>query len=93
MRRTATLEGTGDPTRVQVAIVSPSFFDVLGVRPLVGRAFVDEDGPAGASSGARDVAIIAYGLWRERFGGQPSVIDRTIELDGRRDDDCRRHAA
>ena len=84
MRRTATLEGTGDPTRVQVAIVSPSFFDVLGVRPLVGRAFVDEDGPAGASSGARDVAIIAYGLWRERFGGQQSVIDRTIELDGRR---------
>jgi len=84
MRRTATLEGTGDPTRVQVAIVSPSFFDVLGVRPLVGRAFVDEDGPAGASATARDVAIISYGLWRERFGSQPSAIDRTIELDGRR---------
>jgi predicted permease len=84
MRRTATLEGVGDPSRVLVAIVSPAFFDVLGVRPLLGRVFVEADAPAGESFQARNIAIISYGLWRERFGAQDSVLDRTLELDGRR---------
>jgi predicted permease len=73
---TATL---GDhPERLRGAIVNASFFDVLGTSAAVGRTFqLGDEG----SGGAR-VAVIGAGLWRERFGGRPDVVGRTIRLDG-----------
>ena len=74
-----TLSGAGEATRLSAAAVTTGFFDVLGVRPAIGRAFVvDDDAPA------HDAVIIGDGLWRERFGADRSVIGRPVMLDGER---------
>ena len=63
---------------IPAAFVSPNYFDVLGVRPGIGRTFApDEEG--GAASPA---AVISRGLWMREFGGDPSVIGRTIQTGG-----------
>ncbi|MGH9936571.1 MAG: ABC transporter permease [Blastocatellia bacterium] len=60
------------------AYVSASLFNVLGVKPIVGRTFLaEEDRP-----GANRVAVISYGLWRRRFGADPGLIGKTIEVNG-----------
>jgi predicted permease len=61
------------PRSLPAAFVSPNYFDVLGVRPEIGRTF------APAESGA---AIIAHGLWMREFGGDPSVIGQPIRTGG-----------
>lgn len=71
------LTGTGDPERISGVRVSPDFFDVLGVAPALGRAFIPED-----AAGTRGV-VIGDGLWRRRFGADPAVLGRTIALNGR----------
>ncbi|HEY2852018.1 MAG TPA: ABC transporter permease [Gemmatimonadaceae bacterium] len=74
---TTNLTGNGEPERLTQARVSANFFDVLGVRPVHGRGFVaGEDAPS-----APRVAVLSDGLWRRRFGADPSVIGRTIDLD------------
>jgi putative ABC transport system permease protein len=74
----ATLIVNNDPERVDVLRVNASFFPMLGVRPFAGRDFLaDEDQP-----GAPKVAILSYGLWVSRFGGDPNVIGHTMNLDG-----------
>ncbi|HTY42271.1 MAG TPA: ABC transporter permease [Thermoanaerobaculia bacterium] len=75
----ANLTGGGaEPIRVGTAAITANTFDTLGARPLLGRGFTEEeDRPGGAP-----VAVIGYGLWKSRFGGSPSVLDATIELDG-----------
>src|SRR5687768_13850640 len=65
------------PRSLRAAFVSPSYFDVLGVRPEVGRTFAPEEGGAGSS-----VAIISHALWTREFGGDPSVIGRPIQAGG-----------
>jgi putative ABC transport system permease protein len=70
------LTGRGDPLIVDVAHVSTDFFPVLGVPPLLGRAFVPgEDGQGGAK-----VAVLGQKLWNQRFAGDPSVLNQTIML-------------
>ena len=70
--------GGGEPVRVGIAQITANTFDTLGARPLIGRGFTEEeDRPGGAP-----VAVLAYGLWRNRFGGDPEVLGATIELDG-----------
>ena len=59
--------------------VSGNFFDVLGVRPAVGRLLREQD----AVAGAEPVAVIAYGFWRREFGGDNAVVGRTLLLNGR----------
>jgi len=54
------------------------YFDVLHVRPALGRRFVEEDDRPGAAR----VAVISAGLWQERYGGDRSVIGRSMRLDG-----------
>src|SRR5262245_61514438 len=62
-----------------VHAVTANYFDVLGATPALGRTFrASEDEP-----GQDDVVVLAYGLWQTVFGGDPSVIGRTIDLDGR----------
>ena len=72
------LTGEGDATRLQIAEVSASLFNVLRVSPALGRAFnADENTP-----GRTNVVILSNGLWEQRFGSDPAVIGRRITLDG-----------
>ena len=70
-------ESDGDPTRVSVVYTTEDFFDVMGAESLVGRTFSPEDGP-----GSNAVAILGYGFWQRRFGGDPSVLGEALVLDG-----------
>ncbi len=70
--------GTDAPERLQVELVSASYFSLLGVEPLVGRALLPEEDE---TSGAQTVALISYGLWQRRYGGHSEVAGKTIELD------------
>jgi putative ABC transport system permease protein len=75
----ANLTGGQEPERVSVGVLAASLFPVLGVEPVLGRPFSeDEDLP-----GEDQVVVLSYGLWQRRFGGDPAVIGNTIELDGR----------
>jgi predicted permease len=72
------LTGRGEPLQVPSARVSGNFFDVLGVKPQVGRFFLpDESQPAG-----KPVIVISDALWHSRFGGDPGIVNQTIALDG-----------
>jgi putative ABC transport system permease protein len=72
----ATLTASGTPERLPFAGVTPNFMSMLGVPPLVGRSFEYPDGtPGGAAT-----AILSYGLWQRRFGGDRTIIGRTIRL-------------
>jgi putative ABC transport system permease protein len=73
----ATLTGVGDATRLAGATVTADFFRVLGVNAAIGRVFGREDAP-----GDGNIVLVADSLWRSRFGADPSLIDRTIALDG-----------
>jgi predicted permease len=71
--------GTGAPQQVFGEIVSGNYFDVLGATPLYGRGFrPDED----RTPGSKLVAVLGYGEWQTRFGGDPSIVGRTITLNG-----------
>jgi putative ABC transport system permease protein len=72
------LTGRGEPVRLDGAQVSASLFELLGVRPALGRTFrADENEP-----GKHRVAILSHGLWLQRFGGDRSVVGNTLLLDG-----------
>ena len=72
------LTGQGEPIRIPVANVSASLFNVLRVRPILGRTFnADENTP-----GRTSIVVLSYGLWQQRFGGDPDVVGRRIQLDG-----------
>jgi hypothetical protein len=67
----------GQAERITGVLVSGNYFDVLGVRPALGRAFLPEED---RSPGTHPVAIVSYGLWRRRFGGDPKLVGRSITL-------------
>ncbi|HYK89493.1 MAG TPA: ABC transporter permease [Acidobacteriota bacterium] len=73
------LSGDGTPERVQGFRVTANFFDMLRARPLHGRTFLGGEDLPGRDS----VAVIGYGLWQRRFGADPSVVGRTVRLEGR----------
>jgi predicted permease len=70
------LVGNGKPERIGTAEVSEDFFPMLGIRPLYGRGFVASDMQPGSS-----LVVLGYALWRERFGGDPRAVGKTILLD------------
>src|SRR5438128_11030068 len=71
--------GTGDPQQVFGEIVTGNYFGVLGAKPAIGRGFLpDED----QTPGAKLVCVLGYGEWQKRFGGEPSIVGRTISLNG-----------
>jgi putative ABC transport system permease protein len=72
----ATTEGA--PERYVGAICDRGFFDVLGVSPLLGRVFTQDEEPAGRNG----VIILGYGVWKQRFGGDPKVIGQSLQMDG-----------
>ena len=71
------LTGLGDPQRIQAAVVSDNYFRLLGVAPALGRDF----GPDDDRGQIGYVVIISHDLWRQRFGGDPGVIGKTVRLD------------
>jgi len=70
------LTGEGQPERLVGVDVAHDFLDVLGVRPLLGRTFLAEEGAWGASV----VAILTHGFWTRRFAADPSIVGRSITL-------------
>ena len=73
-----TLTGAGDATELPVQYVSAGIFRILGVRPALGRDFTQQDDAPGVG-----VITISDRLWRQRFGADPTIVNRTILLDGR----------
>lgn len=67
------LTGNGRPERLYGTLASSNYFDVLGVRPILGRGFLPEEELKPAS-----VVVISYGLWQSYFGGDRSVIGKPI---------------
>ena len=65
--------GDGEPEQLLGARVTASYFPVLGVEPMLGRGFLEED---------ENVVILGHGLWQRRFGASPNVIGATLTLDG-----------
>lgn len=67
-----------EPERVESAVVSEDFFRIVGVKPLLGRVLTDEEF---LLNGPRAV-VISHGLWTRRFGADPRVLERMVEMEG-----------
>ena len=72
----ANLTGSVEPEEVVLQRVTSPFFSTLGVTPLVGRTFTDSE----SRDPQAHVAILGFDLWRRRFGGDPAVVGRVIQL-------------
>lgn len=72
-----TLTNGATPERIYAANVSSNFFDVLGVKPLLGRFFRPEEE---AREGGAPLVVLSYSLWKTRFGGDPAIVGKPIEL-------------
>ncbi len=73
--RSMSITGDGTPEQLYGQAVTPNFFSVLGVRPLMGRAFTEEE-----DRNAAQVVVISYSLWQRRYAGDASVLNRPIVL-------------
>jgi predicted permease len=72
------LSAGSEPIRIDGAKVSTGLFSLLGVGPLLGREFLPEEDWPGT-----DVAVLSWGLWQSRFGGDHSIVGQTVTLDRR----------
>ena len=72
-----TLTGHGEAARLDAAEVGAPFFDVLRVRPILGRGFVADENEPDKSK----VVVLGHKLWRERFGGDPAVVGQSVQID------------
>jgi predicted permease len=72
------LTGDGEPERIGTIRVSSNLLPMLGVRPLLGRLFEPEDDRPGRGG----TALLGYGTWMRRYGGDPSVVGRSLTLNG-----------
>ena len=72
------LAGQEQAEPVKAAFVTANFFAVLGVQPLHGRVFTSEEDQPGRD----EVALLGYGLWQRRFGGDPHLVGQRVKLDG-----------
>jgi predicted permease len=72
------LTGQGEPERLNTQMISATFFPLLGVRPVVGRLFTEQEDHLGGAP----VALISEGVWRRKFGGSPDVVGKAVELNG-----------
>jgi putative ABC transport system permease protein len=72
------LSGNGDPEQFAGARISPSVMPLLGIRPLLGRGFSDGDDKPGAAP----IVLIGEGLWKRRFGADPTLVGRQLTVNG-----------
>ena len=75
-RMSFTLLGHGDPYLVQTGVVSWHYFGMLGVRPALGRSFVEAD----ERDGAEPAILLSHDFWVEKFGGDPNVVGQVLEM-------------
>jgi len=73
------LDQGGTPVRVESLTVTPSFFRVAGVKPLLGRTFTDQEGEIGNEY----VVVVSDSFWRTQLAGDPAAVGRELRLDGR----------
>jgi predicted permease len=69
------LSGTGTPERVMGARASASVFPLLGIAPLMGRTYTEQEDQSGHA-----VVVLSYGLWQQTYGADPSILGREIQL-------------
>lgn len=95
--RTPISETTGEPEQIRVAGATPNIFRLLGARIIAGRDFIEDDAlpqpqppPGQAPPGQQplprlpQIAIISHGLWIRRYGGDPAIVGRSVDLGGGR---------
>lgn len=70
------LTGEGEPVQLEVELVSPDYFEVFGVQALRGRTFAAGEDEAGASA----VVVLSHATWQSRFGADPEIVGREIDL-------------
>ncbi|HWN11667.1 MAG TPA: ABC transporter permease [Pyrinomonadaceae bacterium] len=75
---TMTLTGDGEPEQLLGTRASNGYFEVVGVQPMLGRSFVEEE----YKPGKGQVVILAESFWQRRFGGDPNVINKDLTLNG-----------
>lgn len=75
-RMSFTLLGHGDPYLVQTGVVSWHYFDMLGIRPILGRGFLDSD----ERDGAEPAILLSYAFWRDKFAANPNVVGTVLEM-------------
>src|SRR6267154_2435753 len=73
------LTGNGEPEQIVTQYVSVNFFSVLDAHPILGLGFTPENG----EDGKDNVAVLSYALWKRRFAGDPAIVGKTIELNGK----------
>src|SRR4029079_423188 len=73
------LTGVGEPEELRGSNVSANFFDLMRVKPALGRGFT----AAEEQEGRDGVVVLGHGLWQRRFGGEPKLLGQTINLNGR----------
>ncbi|HEY2152312.1 MAG TPA: ABC transporter permease [Vicinamibacterales bacterium] len=73
------LTGGGAPEEIVTLAVTPDYFPALGVAPLAGRIFAPDEGPDGRDA----LAILSFSLWQRRFGGDPSIVGRSVQIDAK----------
>jgi predicted permease len=73
------LYGRDEPERVQTGVVSANFFDVLGVKPLLGRSFTPED----EKQGGEAVLMLSHKYWQRSHGGDPNIVGRVFRMNNR----------
>jgi predicted permease len=69
-----------DAVRIRGGSVTVNLFDLLGVEPILGRSFLEGEG---ALPGFESVAVLSYGLWQSRFGGDPTIVGKTVRVNER----------
>ena len=72
------LTGIGEPQRIESCVVTANFFQVLGVQPMLGRSFP----PESETPGSAFTVIISHDLWQRQFGSDPSVVNKSVTLNG-----------
>ena len=72
------LTGSSEPRRIEGQTVSPSLFPLLGVSPIVGRMFTEEEGIPGRDK----IVIFSFQTWQRLFGSDPGLVGRSVQLDG-----------
>jgi len=76
----AEIEDSSGRKRLLVELVGGQYFELMGLDFTLGRGFTAEETPMGA---AERLMVLSYGLWHQRFGGDPDILGRTVRLDGR----------
>lgn len=77
--RNQTVELNGSPQQIHGMLLTPSWFKLLRVSPMLGRAFTDDEGEVGRDQ----EAVLSHGLWEQLYGGEKSALGRSLRISGK----------